>query len=129
MRPDPVVGLGASALPSGRRVHDGEDVDEASVEGFITDFVDDGDFRVSGQRVDASEATIEYGTREQLQNGVRVKVEGSIVDGVRTARETAPQMVSVSVGVQAPWAVPWGANHSTASLAMRVPSGRKVGNM
>ncbi len=73
----------ATAVKDNDDLHD-EDVDKASIEGFITDYVDDGNFSVAGQAVDASSATLEP-TSLVLANGVEVEVEGPIVSGILQA--------------------------------------------
>ncbi len=56
----------------------GSDGDEASIEGLVTHFTGNlNGFRVDGQRVDASTATLEPGSL-QIDNGVKVEVEGTI---------------------------------------------------
>jgi hypothetical protein len=55
----------------------GDDGDEVSIEGLITDFVSQSNFRVDGQLVDAGTATLSPGTLV-LENGVKVEVEGTI---------------------------------------------------
>ena len=60
---------------------------EAEIEGFITDFTSLASFRVNGTPVDASGAGVVFrkGTAGQLANGVRVEIEGRMVDGVLVA--------------------------------------------
>ncbi len=60
---------------------------EAEIEGFITDFTSLASFKVNGTPVDASGAGVEFrkGTSGQLANGVRVEIEGRMVDGVLVA--------------------------------------------
>ncbi len=57
---------------------------KVSLEGIVTDFVGNSDFRVSGQTVDASGATFNPATLK-LGNGIEVEVEGPIVNGVLQA--------------------------------------------
>jgi hypothetical protein len=64
----------------------GEDGDEISIEGLITDFVNQGNFRVDGQLVDASTAVLNPGTL-QLDNGVKVEAEGTISGSTLIAEE------------------------------------------
>lgn len=61
-----------------------EDVDKASIEGIITDFVSVSDFKVAGQSVDASGASFEP-TGLVLADGMMVEVEGPIQGGVLQA--------------------------------------------
>ncbi|WP_132970880.1 DUF5666 domain-containing protein [Thiogranum longum] len=55
----------------------GSDGDDISIEGLITDFVSQSNFRVDGQLVDATTATLNP-TTLQLGNGAKVEVEGTI---------------------------------------------------
>lgn len=66
----------------------GDDVDEISLEGIVTDFKDLGSFKVAGQRVNASNATFEPSSlRTGIANGAEIEVEGSIKDGILKAEE------------------------------------------
>lgn len=58
----------------------------ASLEGFITDFASISNFKISGQLVNATGAVLNP-PGLQLQNGIQVKVEGEVVNGVLLARE------------------------------------------
>jgi len=63
----------------------GDEVDEAEVEGIISDYnAIDGSFKVQGQIVDASTATLSPADL-QLDNGITVEAEGSITNGVLVA--------------------------------------------
>jgi hypothetical protein len=77
----------ATKLRSGEREIEVEDRDEAEVEGTVSDFVGLGSFKVGGVPVDASGASVvfERGTAADLADGVRVEVEGSVVNGVLVA--------------------------------------------
>jgi len=59
---------------------DDDDLDEFSITGFVSDFVGLSDFKVAGRRVDASGAVFENGNALLLEDGVRVEVEGDLVD-------------------------------------------------
>lgn len=61
-----------------------DNVDKVSLEGIITDFVSNGDFRIAGQRIDASGATFDPAGLV-LGNGVEVEAEGPIVNGILQA--------------------------------------------
>lgn len=66
----------------------GDNVDNISLEGIVTDFISRSDFRVAGQRVNASNATFEPASLEaSIADGAKVEVEGAIVDGVLVATE------------------------------------------
>lgn len=64
----------------------GNDEDDVSIEGFISNFVDIGNFTVGNLQVDASSATLEPASL-QLGNGLKVEVEGPIVNGTLIADE------------------------------------------
>ncbi len=61
-----------------------ESSDEAEVEGVITDFVNLGNFKVNGIKIDASSATLEPNTLT-LANGSAVEIEGSLAGGALQA--------------------------------------------
>jgi hypothetical protein len=64
----------------------GEDADKISVEGFVSGYVDDSEFMVGAQAVNASDATfIPAGLA--LADGMEVEVEGPLVAGVLEATE------------------------------------------
>ncbi len=56
-----------------------------ALEGAVSEFVSASDLRVANQKIDASKAVFEGGVLADLTNGKRVKVVGSIVDGVVVA--------------------------------------------
>ncbi|HHJ16390.1 MAG TPA: hypothetical protein ENJ80_06800 [Gammaproteobacteria bacterium] len=64
----------------------GSDEGEASIEGFVTEFNDNSDFKVSGQPVDATGATFEPAGLV-LRNDLHVEVEGLLVNGILIADE------------------------------------------
>jgi hypothetical protein len=66
-----------------------EDADDAEIEGIVSDFTPGNlaSFKVAGQRVDARGAEFEGGSASDLDNGVRVEVEGEIAGGVFFADE------------------------------------------
>jgi hypothetical protein len=47
------------------------------------------DFKVNGQQVDASAATLNGGTEAQLANGVLVRIKGALDAGVVKATEVS----------------------------------------
>jgi len=57
---------------------------EASIEGFVSDFVDNSNFKVSGQQVNATGATF-VPAGLVLSNDMLVEVEGTIVNGTLNA--------------------------------------------
>jgi hypothetical protein len=64
----------------------GEDADKISVEGFVSGYVDNSDFMVGNQAIDASGATF-IPTGLALADGVEVEVEGPLVGGTLEATE------------------------------------------
>ena len=55
----------------------------------MTDFVSIGNFKVDTRVVNAASAVIRNGTAADVANGVRVEVEGPVVDGVLVAKRLA----------------------------------------
>ncbi len=66
-----------------------DDVNEAEVEGLVSDFTaPDAPFKVNGYPVQLGTSVVyEDGLAGDLADGVRVEVEGSVVDGVLIARK------------------------------------------
>ncbi len=71
------------------------------VEGLISGFVSVANFTVSGQKIDASKATIKNGTAADLANGRKCKVKGPVVGGLLQATtvelEDAPELQDAKV--------------------------------
>ena len=63
-----------------------EDADEFEIEGIITDYISDSNFKVNGIPVDASSASREPSTLV-LANDSRIEVEGAIINGILIADE------------------------------------------
>jgi hypothetical protein len=63
-----------------------EDAGEAELEGFVSDFVDNSNFKVDGQLVDATNAEFEPAGLV-LSDGMKVEVEGTIEGGILNARK------------------------------------------
>ncbi len=61
-----------------------DNLDKISIEGIITDYVDDSDFMISGTPIDASSATL-FPTSLSLGNGIKVEAEGPMVNGTLQA--------------------------------------------
>lgn len=61
-----------------------DDLDNVEVEGIISNFVDSSNFTVSGINVNASLASLEPGNLN-LENGIKVEVEGALVNGILQA--------------------------------------------
>ena len=64
----------------------GNDVDDVSLQGVVSNFVSLANFEIDGQSVDASGASIEP-AGAMIANGVEVEVEGDIVGGILIADE------------------------------------------
>jgi hypothetical protein len=66
-----------------------EDRAEAQAEGFVTDFVSVASFKIDGISIDASGAgvTVKNGVASEIANGVRLEVEGDVVNGLLVARK------------------------------------------
>ena len=67
----------ATEIEGPRRARRG-DFDENEIQGVVTELVSLSDFRVAGQRVDASGAALVPNDPALLRNGVRVEVEGRL---------------------------------------------------
>jgi hypothetical protein len=66
----------------------GEDADKISVEGFVSGYVDDSEFFVGSQEVNASGATFIPASAEMsLKDNDEVEVEGPLVEGILKATE------------------------------------------
>ncbi|MEW8051007.1 MAG: DUF5666 domain-containing protein [Candidatus Thiodiazotropha sp.] len=61
-------------------------IGKVSLEGIITDYVDDSDFMISGRAVDASSAILTPASLT-LGNGIKVEAEGPMVDGTLQAQK------------------------------------------
>lgn len=62
----------------------GDDENQVSLEGIITNFTGNSSFQISGQQINAAGATFEPNTLT-LKNGIEVEVEGPITNGVLQA--------------------------------------------
>jgi hypothetical protein len=63
-----------------------DDIDDVSLQGVISNYMDDSDFEIDGQGIDASGAQISPASAN-LGNGLEVEVEGDIVGGTLIADE------------------------------------------
>jgi hypothetical protein len=70
--------------------------EKVSLEGIITDFISNANFKVSGQQVNASSAVFDP-TNLVLGNGVEVEVEGPIVNGILQAIEVEARGGNVKI--------------------------------
>jgi hypothetical protein len=59
----------------------------AMLRGPISDYTSRADFKVNGQKVDATAAVLKDGTEAKLANGVEVRVKGTLAAGVVKATE------------------------------------------
>jgi hypothetical protein len=73
---------------------------QAELQGLITDFVSVSSFKVRGQLVDASAATISNGTAANLANGRLVEVHGPIVGNVLKATQVEFKESTVQDGAR-----------------------------
>jgi len=73
-----------------------EDTEDFEIEGLVTDYIDDSNFKIAGISVDASTATRQPATLS-LENDIRIEVEGAIVDGKLIATEIELEGGSVKV--------------------------------
>jgi hypothetical protein len=66
----------------------GDEADDVSLQGVVSNFVGIDDFEIDGQPIDASNAQLTPANAASLlQNGVEVEVEGDIVGGILIAEE------------------------------------------
>jgi len=78
--------------------------DGVEVEGYVSDFVSISSFKLNGQLVDASSATIRNGTAADIRNGVKAEAEGTMANGVLVAKVVVIKLqtnVRVEAGMQA----------------------------
>jgi hypothetical protein len=69
-------------------IGNGDDINDVSLQGVISNYVDISDFQINGQQVDASQAELLPANAETLlADGVEVEVDGDIVGGVLMADE------------------------------------------
>jgi hypothetical protein len=98
----------------------GDDVDQISIEGIVTDFNGTGNFKVAGQRVDASKATFEPSSLEaSITDGDKVEVEGAIVDGILKAKEVEQRGGNARVS-----AIVDSKNSSAGTITLQVVQGQ-----
>ena len=98
----------------------GDDVDEISLEGIVTGFNGNSDFKVAGQRVNASNASFEPASlRTSLADGDQVEVEGSIVNGILNAEEVEQRSGDVRVS-----ATVVSKNSTAGTVTLQVVSGQ-----
>jgi hypothetical protein len=78
-----------------------DDVENASIEGIVTDFNGIDDFRVAGQQVNASGAEFNPASlMGSISNGTEVEVEGSIQGGVLMASKLEARGGDVEIGAR-----------------------------
>jgi hypothetical protein len=76
------------------------EIADFSLEGIVSDFVSLADFRVAGQRVDASSATFTPLDPSFVADGVVVEVEGPISSGLLVADEVELESGEVTIHAQ-----------------------------
>jgi hypothetical protein len=79
------------------------DADRLEVEGYIESYVSPSDFKIDGQRVDASTAVFRNGTAADLANGLKVEAEGVLAGQVLVAsvlRIREVESVRIEAGMQ-----------------------------
>ena len=81
------------------------DGDGIEVEGYVAEFVSmSSDFKVSGQLVNAANAVIRNGTAADIRDGLKVEVEGTVINSVLVASVLVIRQqanVRVEAGLQA----------------------------
>jgi len=96
--------------------------DTVSLEGFVSDFVNTGNFRVSGQRVNAAAAVFSpAGLADSITSGDKVEVEGPVEAGVLQATRVEQRGGDVRIS-----AVVFSRNTSAATVSLTVVSGQPV---
>ncbi len=79
-----------------------ESIDDAEIEGFVSDFFSIGDFKVSGTPVDASAPGVVFDPPGfVLTNGARVEVEGRLENGVLIADSVEDEDEAEDVKIKA----------------------------
>jgi hypothetical protein len=83
----PPVSVYAEAIEEEDREFGG-DIEDLNLQGLVSSYLDISDFRVNGQKVDASNAEFSPENADMLLgNGVEVDVKGAVVAGVLVAEE------------------------------------------
>ena len=96
--------------------------DTVSLEGFVSDFVNTGNFRVSGQRVNAAAAVFSpAGLADSITSGDKVEVEGPVEAGVLQATRVEQRGGDVRIS-----AVVSSRNTSAGTVSLTVVSGQPV---
>lgn len=75
------------------------DEDFISISGIISDYVDDSNFKVNGQLIDASSAQ-EFepsNALSLLENGIEVEIEGSLSNGILMANEVELELNDIEI--------------------------------
>lgn len=76
--------------------NDFDDTGEFEIEGLVTDYINDNDFKINGISVNATNATKEP-TTLLLSNDIRIEAEGSIINGVLIADKIKTREGSVKI--------------------------------
>jgi hypothetical protein len=78
----------------------GNNEDGVSIEGLVSNYIDNGDFLVAGQPVDASSAVLDPASLV-LEDGLRVAVEGPVINGTLVAEEIEVKGGNIKVNATA----------------------------
>lgn len=76
--------------------NDFDDTGEFEIEGLVTDYINDNDFKINGISVNATNATKEP-TTLVLADNIRIEAEGSIINGVLIADKVKTREGSVKI--------------------------------
>jgi hypothetical protein len=99
-----------------------DSADTVSLEGFVSDFVNTGNFRVSGQRVNAAAAVFSpAGLADSITSGDKVEVEGPVEAGVLQATRVEQRGGDVRIS-----AVVFSRDPSAGSVSLTVVIGQPV---
>ena len=99
-----------------------DSADTVSLEGFVSDFVNTGNFRVSGQRVNAAAAVFSPADlADSITSGDKVEVEGPVEAGVLRATRVEQRGGDVRIS-----AVVFSRDTSAGTVSLTVVSGQPV---
>lgn len=95
--PSTIDTSGGAVLPKNRTIgEDGDDGDDISLEGIVSDYTGIDSFEVAGQPVNGSGATLEP-SNLQLADGLKIEVEGTLQGGVLVADRIESRADNVEV--------------------------------
>jgi hypothetical protein len=86
---DGAIKLTALTLELQKPEKDDAGNDYVYLAGLVGDFVSSANFKVGGQKVDASGSSVKFidGDATKLANGIKVEIKGTVKDGVLTAKQ------------------------------------------